>query len=167
LIDFRGLAQKYDTPLYIYDFNHITQQYEKLKKAFSARKSLISYAVKANSNLSVISHLAQQGSGADCVSIGEVKRALMAGVPKYKIIFSGVGKRDDEIEEALKSDILLLNLESEAEMERVEQIARKLDMQARISIRVNPNIDPKTHPYISTGLHRSDRHPFPHWIAAD
>ena len=155
MIDFRGLAQKYDTPLYIYDFNHITQQYEKLKKAFSARKSLISYAVKANSNLSVISHLAQQGSGADCVSIGEVKRALMAGVPKYKIIFSGVGKRDDEIEEALKSDILLLNLESEAEMERVEQIARKLDMQARISIRVNPNIDPKTHPYISTGLHEN------------
>ena len=155
MIDFRGLAEKYDTPLYVYDFNKIEEQYEKLKRAFSARKSLISYAVKANSNLSVLTHLAQLGAGADCVSIGEVKRALMAGIPKYKIIFSGVGKRDDEIEEALKADILLLNLESEGEMERVEEIARNLGLQARISIRVNPNIDPKTHPYISTGLHEN------------
>ncbi|BDY12585.1 diaminopimelate decarboxylase [Hydrogenimonas cancrithermarum] len=155
MIDFRALADKYDTPLYVYDFNHITEQYQKLKKAFSGRKSLISYAVKANSNLSVVSHLAGLGSGADCVSIGEVKRALMAGIPKYQIIFSGVGKGDDEIEEALEDDILLLNLESEAEMERVEAIAAKLGKEARISIRVNPNIDPKTHPYISTGLHEN------------
>ena len=155
LIDFKALAQKYDTPLYVYDFNHITDRYESLKKAFSGRKSLISYAVKANSNLAVVGHLAGLGAGADCVSIGEVKRALEAGVPKYKIIFSGVGKRDDEIEEALKDDILMLNLESEAEMERVEAIAQKLGIQARISIRVNPNIDPKTHPYISTGLHEN------------
>ena len=155
MIDFKALAQKYDTPLYVYDFNHITDRYESLKKAFSGRKSLISYAVKANSNLAVVGHLAGLGAGADCVSIGEVKRALEAGVPKYKIIFSGVGKRDDEIEEALKEDILMLNLESEAEMERVEAIAQKLGIQARISIRVNPNIDPKTHPYISTGLHEN------------
>jgi diaminopimelate decarboxylase len=155
LIDFKALSDKYGTPLYVYDFNKISEQYDALKKAFSGRKSLISYAVKANSNLSVISHLAQLGSGADCVSIGEVKRALMAGIPKYKIIFSGVGKCDDEIEEALKEDILLLNLESEAEMERVEMIATKLGKEARISIRVNPNIDPKTHPYISTGLHEN------------
>ncbi len=155
MIDFKALSDKYGTPLYVYDFNKISEQYDALKKAFSGRKSLISYAVKANSNLSVISHLAQLGSGADCVSIGEVKRALMAGIPKYKIIFSGVGKCDDEIEEALKEDILLLNLESEAEMERVEMIATKLGKEARISIRVNPNIDPKTHPYISTGLHEN------------
>ncbi|WP_353661946.1 diaminopimelate decarboxylase [Hydrogenimonas sp. SS33] len=155
MIDFRALAERYDTPLYVYDFNRITEQYEKLKKAFSGRKSLISYAVKANSNLSVITHLAGLGAGADCVSIGEVKRALTAGVPKYKIIFSGVGKRDDEIEEALRDDILMINLESEAEMGRVEAIAAKLGMQARVSIRVNPNIDPKTHPYISTGLHEN------------
>ena len=155
MIDFKALAQKYDTPLYVYDFNHITDRYEALKKAFSGRKSLISYAVKANSNLAVVGHLAGLGAGADCVSIGEVKRALEAGVPKYKIIFSGVGKRDDEIEEALKDDILMLNLESEAEMERVEAIAERLGIQARISIRVNPNIDPKTHPYISTGLHEN------------
>jgi len=126
-----------------------------LKSAFGGRKSLINYAVKANSNLSVIAHLAKLGAGADCVSIGEVKRALNAGVDKYKIIFSGVGKRDDEIRTALEYDILLLNLESEAEMKRVEMIAKELGKEARISIRVNPNIDPQTHPYISTGLHEN------------
>ncbi len=154
-MDFNYLAQKYSTPLYVYEFNHFTEQYKKLKEAFRARKSLINFAVKANSNLSVIKHFASLESGADCVSIGEVKRALLAGIPKYKIILSGVGKRDDEIEEALKLDILMINLESMAEMKRVEKIAKKLDKQARISIRVNPNIDPKTHPYISTGLHEN------------
>ena len=154
-MDFKALAQKYNTPLYVYDFNHFEKQFLELKKAFKARKSIIAYAVKANSNLSVIKKFASFGSGADCVSIGEVKRALLAGVDKYKIIFSGVGKRDDEIEEALKLDILMINLESEAEMKRVEEIAQKLNKVARISIRVNPNIDPKTHPYISTGLHEN------------
>jgi diaminopimelate decarboxylase len=154
-MDFKTLADKYGTPLYVYNFNHFTEQYKKLKEAFRAKKTLISYAVKANSNLSVIKHFASLESGADCVSIGEVKRALLAGIPKYKIIFSGVGKRDDEIEEALKLDILMINLESMAEMKRVEMIAEKLGIEARISIRVNPNIDPKTHPYISTGLHEN------------
>lgn len=154
-LDFKTLVQKYGTPLYTYDFDYIKNRYETLKEAFSGRKSLISYAVKANSNLSVIAHLAKLGAGADCVSIGEVKRALAAGVDKYKIIFSGVGKRDDEIKAALEYDILLLNLESEAEMKRVEMIAKELGKEARISIRVNPNIDPQTHPYISTGLHEN------------
>ena len=154
-MDFKKLANKYQTPLYVYDFNHFSTQYKKLKEAFKARKSLICYAIKSNSNLSVVKHFADLESGADCVSIGEVKRALLAGVPKYKIIFSGVGKRDDEIEEALKLDILMINLESEAEMKRVEEIASNLGIEARISIRVNPNIDPKTHPYISTGLHEN------------
>ena len=153
MIDYKYLAKKYDTPLYIYDFDHIKKQYEKLKEAFRARKSLICYAVKANSNLSVIKHLTNLGAGCDCVSIGEVKRALLAGAKKYNIIFSGVGKSDDEIREALKEDILMINIESEAELERVEEIAKELDLTARISVRVNPNIDPKTHPYISTGLH--------------
>ena len=152
-MNFQELANKYGTPLYVYDFNHFTEQFDKLKSAFKARKSIISYAVKSNSNLSVIKHFGSLGSGADCVSIGEVRRALLAGIPKYKIIFSGVGKRDDEIKEALESDILMINLESEAEMFRVEEIAKSLNKNARISIRVNPNIDPKTHPYISTGLH--------------
>jgi len=154
-IDTKALAEKYGTPLYIYDFDYIENRYTTLKDAFAGKKSIINYAVKANSNLSVISHLAKLGAGADCVSIGEVQRALSAGVDKYKIIFSGVGKRDDEIKTALEHDILLLNLESEAEMKRVEMIAKELGKEARISIRVNPNIDPQTHPYISTGLHEN------------
>ncbi|MBE0499212.1 MAG: diaminopimelate decarboxylase [Campylobacterales bacterium] len=153
MINFSHLAEKYQTPLYVYDFDAIAQQYETLKEAFRARKAIMAFAIKSNSNLSVVQHLAKLGAGADCVSIGEVRRALLAGVPKYKIIFSGVGKQDHEIKEALESDILFINLESEAEFERVEMIAKELGLQARISIRVNPNIDPKTHPYISTGLH--------------
>ncbi len=154
-INFKRLAEKYQTPYYVYDFNHITKQYNELKSSFKARKSLISYAVKANSNLSVIKHLGDQGAGADCVSIGEVQRALKVGIAKYKIIFSGVGKTDKEIQEALEYDILMINVESEAELNRVEMVAKKLNKIARISIRVNPNVDPKTHPYISTGLHEN------------
>jgi len=154
-INFKELSEKYQTPYYVYDFDYITKQYQELKSAFKARKSLISYAVKANSNLSVVKHLGDQGSGADCVSIGEVKRALKVGIPKYKIIFSGVGKIDDEIREALQFDILMINVESEAELKRVDLIAKELKVEARISIRVNPNVDPKTHPYISTGLHEN------------
>ncbi len=154
-LDIKTLVQKYNTPLYVYDFNNIASRYKELKESFEGKKSLVAYAVKSNSNLAVIKHLAKLGAGADCVSIGEVKRALKAGVKKYKIIFSGVGKLDSEIREALEKDILLLNLESEAEMKRVEMIAKELQVEARISIRVNPNVDPKTHPYISTGLHEN------------
>jgi len=154
-VDIKTLVQKYDTPLYVYDFDNIKSRYEELKGAFDGKKSLVAYAVKSNSNLAVIRHLAKLGAGADCVSIGEVKRALKAGVDRYKIIFSGVGKKDSEIKEALKDGILLINLESEAEMRRVEIIAKELEVEARISIRVNPNVDPKTHPYISTGLHEN------------
>jgi len=154
-INFKALAKKYQTPYYVYDFDHITKQYEELKDSFKARKSIIAYAVKANSNLSVIQHLAKLGAGADCVSIGEVKRALKVKIPPYKIIFSGVGKSDDEIKEALELDILMINVESAAELDKVEEIAKVLGKVARISIRVNPNIDPKTHPYISTGLHEN------------
>ncbi len=153
MIDFKALAQEYGTPLYVYDFDYMTKQYEELKEAFRGRKSIVAYAVKANSNLSVVKHFAKMGSGADCVSIGEVRRAFLAGIPAYKIIFSGVGKSDAEIREAIERDILYINVESEAELGRVELIAKALDTKARISIRVNPNIDPKTHPYISTGLH--------------
>ena len=153
MIDFKALAKEYGTPLYVYDFDYMSEQYTKLKEAFRGRKSIIAYAVKANSNLSVIKHFAKMGSGADCVSIGEVRRAFMAGIPAYKIIFSGVGKSDDEIREAIERDILYINVESDAELQRVEVIAKELNTKARISIRVNPNIDPQTHPYISTGLH--------------
>jgi len=153
MIPFQLLAQEYETPLYVYDFDAMTQQFETLKEAFRGKKSILAYAVKANSNLSVIKHFASLGSGADCVSIGEVRRALMAGIPAYKILFSGVGKRDDELREAILSDILYINVESEAELGRVEMVASQLDKVARLSVRVNPNIDPQTHPYISTGLH--------------
>jgi len=153
MINFKELANKYKTPLYIYDLDHMTAQYEELKEAFKGRKSILAYAVKANSNLSVVKHFSNLGSGADCVSIGEVRRAFLAGIPAYKIIFSGVGKSDDEIREAIEKDILYINVESEAELGRVELIAKELNTKSRISIRVNPNIDPKTHPYISTGLH--------------
>jgi len=152
-MDFKALAEKYQTPLYVYDLDHMTQQYESLKSAFRGRKAILAYAVKANSNLSVVRHFAKLGAGADCVSIGEVRRAFLAGIPKYKIIFSGVGKADAEIREAIERDILYINLESDGELERVEMIAKEMGAQVRISIRVNPNIDPKTHPYISTGLH--------------
>ena len=153
MIDFKALAKEYKTPLYVYDLDYMSSQYDELKEAFKGRKSILAYAVKANSNLSVVKHFADLGSGADCVSIGEVRRAFIAGIPSYKIIFSGVGKNDDEIREAIQKDILYINVESEAELKRVELIAKELDSTCRVSVRVNPNIDPKTHPYISTGLH--------------
>lgn len=153
MINFKELAGEYKTPLYVYDLDYMTAQFEELKSAFKGRKSIVAYAVKANSNLSVVQHFAKMGSGADCVSIGEVRRAFLAGVPAYRIIFSGVGKNDDEIREAIEKDILYINVESEAELGRVELIAKELNSKSRISIRVNPNIDPQTHPYISTGLH--------------
>lgn len=154
-MDIKSIAGKYGTPLYVYDFDHFTKQFKALKDEFKARKSLIAYAVKANSNLSVIKHFADLGAGADCVSIGEVRRAMKAGVKPYKIIFSGVGKKDEEIKEALESKILFINAESEGEILRVEEIAKDMGTPARISLRVNPNIDPKTHPYISTGLNEN------------
>lgn len=153
IMNFKELANEYKTPLYVYDFDYMASQYESLKSAFRGRKSILAYAIKSNSNLSVVKHFADLGSGADCVSIGEVRRALLAGIPPYKIIFSGVGKSDDEIREAIESDILYINVESEGELGRVEAMAKEIAKVARVSIRVNPNIDPKTHPYISTGLH--------------
>ncbi len=154
-MDYQDLLQTYGSPLYIYDFDAIEQQYTQLKSAFTGRKSLVAYAVKANSNLSLLKHLSELGSGCDCVSIGEVKRALMVGVKPYKVIFSGVGKSDEELESAINLDILMINLESYQEFQRLQNIAKKLNKKVRISVRVNPNIDPKTHPYISTGLHEN------------
>ncbi|RDU71538.1 diaminopimelate decarboxylase [Helicobacter anseris] len=152
MIDFKKLAQEYQTPLYVYDLEKIQEKFKAYKNAFSGRKSLICYALKANSNLSVVHQIAELEGGADCVSIGEVKRAILAGIKPYRIIFSGVGKGDEEIKEALELDILFLNVESYQELLRIEAIAKDMQKPSRISIRVNPNIDPKTHPYISTGL---------------
>lgn len=155
MIDFKNLADEYNTPLYVYDFDHITSQYTALTQATQKLDSLICYAIKANSNLSVIKHITSLGAGCDCVSIGEVKRALLVGVPSHKIIFSGVGKTKEEIREAIKSNLLFINIESKAELKQIMEQAKELNKTVQISIRVNPNIDPKTHPYISTGLHES------------
>ncbi|MCV3418770.1 diaminopimelate decarboxylase [Campylobacter lari] len=154
-MDYLKLAKEYNTPFYIYDFDKIKERFTMLKDAFKARKSQIFYAVKANSNLSVLKLLASLDSGFDCVSAGEIYRALKAGAKNYKIIFSGVGKSADELKYALEQNILYVNLESYEEMLLLEQIAKESQKIARISIRVNPNVDAKTHPYISTGLHEN------------
>ena len=145
-------VRQFGTPLYVYDLDRIAQRVNQLKAAFAGRKALICYALKANSNLSIVKKLAGLECGADCVSLGEIKRAVLAGIRKYKIIYSGVGKQDFEIKEALKLGILFINVESKEELQRVEQCAKELECVARISVRVNPDIDPQTHPYISTGL---------------
>ncbi|EPB9183282.1 diaminopimelate decarboxylase, partial [Campylobacter coli] len=154
-MDYKKLKDEFQTPFYIYDFDFIKERFLKLKNAFKARKSQIFYAVKANSNLSLLQMLVKLDSGFDCVSIGEVKRALKAGAKSYKIIFSGVGKTQEELRLALEYDILYINLESEAEMMLLESVAKELNLKARISIRVNPNVNAKTHPYISTGLNEN------------
>ena len=144
--------EQFKTPLFAYDLDKITKRYNEIKEAFGGRKNIICYALKANSNLSILKHLHSLDSGADCVSLGEIKRALKAGIPNYKIIYSGVGKQDLEIQEAIKLGILFINVESFEELLRIELIAKQLNKTARVSIRVNPDIDPQTHPYISTGL---------------
>ncbi|ASQ29797.1 diaminopimelate decarboxylase [Campylobacter avium LMG 24591] len=154
-IDYEKLRAEFKSPLYIYDFDDIKQRFLRLKEAFKARKSQLCYALKANSNLSLLKMLVNLDSGFDCVSINEVKRALRAGAKPYKIIFSGVAKTKDELKEALSLNILYINLESKAEMLCLEEVAKELNLKARISIRVNPNVDAKTHPYISTGLHEN------------
>ena len=154
-IDYEKLRAEFKSPLYIYDFDDIKQRFLRLKEAFKARKSQLCYALKANSNLSLLKMLVNLDSGFDCVSINEVKRALKAGAKPYKIIFSGVAKTKEELKEALNLNILYINLESKAEMLCLEEVAKELNLKARISIRVNPNVDAKTHPYISTGLHEN------------
>lgn len=151
-MDYKKLKTQFQTPFYLYDFDKIKERFALLKNAFKARKSQIFYALKANSNLSLLQMLSRLDSGFDCVSIGEVKRALKAGAKPYKIIFSGVGKSEEELNLALEYDILYINLESEAEMKLLESVAKNCGKKARISIRVNPNVDAKTHPYIATGL---------------
>ena len=146
------VAKKYQTPLYVYDFDGIKKNYQEFKQAFYGRKSIIAYAIKANSNFALMQMLAKEGCGADCVSINEVKLALKAGVKKYNIVFSGVAKSYEEIKQALELDILLINVESAFELEDIIKIAKEQNKKARISIRLNPDIEPKTHPYISTGL---------------
>ncbi len=146
------LARQYETPLYVYSKNGLVANFQAYEKAFRGIPHLICFALKANSNHSLLKLLAGQGSGADIVSGGELYRALKAGIPSRKITFAGVGKTEPEIREALKKDILLFNVESEGELRNIARESLRQKRAARISIRVNPDVDPGTHPYISTGL---------------
>lgn len=146
------LASQYGTPLYVYSAPYIIKQFHAYEQALANRKHLVCYAVKANSNLSVLSLLAKLGAGFDIVSQGELERALKAGADPKKIVFSGVAKTTIEIERALAVGIKCFNVESEAELYRINAIAERIGKIAAISLRINPDVDAKTHPYISTGL---------------
>lgn len=142
----------YGSPLYIYSRTDIENNWRKFDQAFGIHPHLICYAVKANSNLAVLNVLAKLGSGFDIVSIGELERVLAAGGEAGKCVFSGVAKTIKEIERALKVGVRCFNVESASELSRIESVAESIGKQALISIRINPNVDAKTHPYISTGL---------------
>ncbi len=146
------IAQQFGTPLYVYSKATLTRHFNAFKDALASRKHHICYAVKANSNLSVLHTLASLGSGFDIVSGGELKRVELAGGDPSKTIFSGVGKQTHEIEQAIAANILCFNVESSHELEMIAQTASTMNRKAPIAIRVNPNIDPESHPYISTGL---------------
>ncbi len=150
--DVASLAQRYGTPLYIYSRATLERHWQAFDTALADRDHLICYAVKANSNLGVLNLLARMGSGFDIVSVGELERVLAAGGSPDKIVFSGVGKRVDEIQRALEVGIYCFNLESEAEIERINEVAKDMGVTAPVSVRVNPDVDARTHPYISTGL---------------
>ena len=146
------LATRFGTPLYVYSRAAITTAYRAYANALEGRTALVCYAMKANSNLAVLDVLARLGAGFDIVSGGELERVLAAGASASKVVFSGVGKSEREIEQALGVDILCFNVESVAELERIDTVAQRLGKRARVSIRVNPDVDARTHPYISTGL---------------
>src|ERR1700756_1785588 len=145
------LAEAVGTPFYCYSTATLERHYRVFTEAFAGEKTLVCYALKANSNQSVLRTLAKLGAGADVVSGGELKRALAAGVPPQKILFSGVGKTEAELRAALAADILCINIESEPELELLSRLAVETGRTARISVRVNPDVDAGTHAKISTG----------------
>ncbi len=146
------IAEAHGTPCYVYSRATLERHWRAFDEAFAGRDHLICYAVKANSNLAILNLFARLGSGFDIVSVGELERVLAAGGAPEKIVFSGVGKRADEIRRALEAGIHCFNVESEAELSRINHIAGELGLRAPVSLRVNPDVDAKTHPYISTGL---------------
>ncbi|HET6514451.1 MAG TPA: diaminopimelate decarboxylase [Thermodesulfovibrionales bacterium] len=148
----RELAETYGTPLYVYSYNTLIRHFQAYRDAFDHLPNLICFALKANSNSAILRTIARLGGGADVVSGGELFRALKAGIPPKKIVYAGVGKREDEIRYALKSGILMFNVESGNELAEIDRIAGIMRLKAPIALRVNPDIDPQTHPYISTGL---------------
>ena len=154
-IPISAIADSVGTPFYLYSHNTLLNHFKVFDSAFSSVQHLVCFSVKANSNIAVLKTLINQGGGVDIVSGGELFRALMAGADPKKIVYSGVGKRVDEIEFALQTDILMFNIESTQEPKVIDSVAGKLGNRARISFRINPDIDPKTHPYISTGLKKN------------
>ena len=142
----------YGSPLYVYSRRDIENNWREFDTAFGDHPHLVCYAVKANSNLAVLNVLAKIGAGFDIVSQGELERVLAAGGQASRCVFSGVAKTAKEIKRALEVGVRCFNVESASELDRIESVARSLNTQAPISIRVNPNVDAKTHPYISTGL---------------
>ncbi|MEC8768393.1 MAG: diaminopimelate decarboxylase [Pseudomonadota bacterium] len=150
-VDVTAIAEHIGTPFYCYSTATLRQHYTRLKDAFAQNEVTICYSVKANSNLGVIATLADLGSGADVVSEGELRRALLSGIPAEKIVFSGVGKTEAEMTYALNADIAQFNVESRAELEQLSEVATKQGKTARISLRVNPDIDAGSHEKISTG----------------
>lgn len=146
------LTEQYGTPLYVYSQTAIEQQFDAYLQGLGGHPGLICYAVKANSNLAVLDCLARRGAGFDIVSIGELERVVAAGGDPSKVVFSGVAKQTVEMQRALELGIHCFNVESEAELERLNRVAADMDVIAPVSFRVNPDVDAKTHPYISTGL---------------
>ncbi|UCG38395.1 MAG: diaminopimelate decarboxylase [bacterium] len=149
------IAAEVGTPFYLYSASTIERHFTVFTQAFSAVEHIVCYSVKANSNLAVLRLLADLGAGADIVSGGELYRAMRAGIPAQKIVFSGVGKRVEEIRQALDAGILMFNVESAQELHAINSTAREMSRKAPLALRVNPDVDPKTHPYISTGLKKN------------
>ena len=149
------IAAEQGTPTYVYAASVIEGRLEALREAVGQRPTTICYAVKANSALAVLSLLGRRGAGADIVSGGELRRALRAGIPAERIVFSGVGKTDEEIDAAIAAGVRSINLESAEELDQVAARARAQGRVASVALRVNPDIDPKTHPYLATGLQES------------
>lgn len=151
-VPLRQIAEQYGTPCYVYSRATLERHWQAFDRAFAEHPHLVCFAVKANSNLGVLNVLARLGSGFDIVSVGELERVVAAGGDPAKVLFSGVGKQAAEMRRALELGIRCFNVESEAELERLNQVAGEMGKQAPVSLRVNPDVDAKTHPYISTGL---------------
>ncbi len=147
----RDLALRFGTPLYVYSYHTLADHFLKLQRAFRQLNPLICYSVKANSNLALLKALVNLGAGLDIVSGGELFRALKVGCDPRKIVYASVGKTDKEIEEAIRRGILFFNVESVPELENIDRIARQLNRLTNIAIRINPDVEPKTHKYITTG----------------
>lgn len=145
------LAREHGTPLYVYSYHTLIDHFLKLQNAFRGVDPLICYSVKANSNLAILKALVEKGAGLDIVSGGELFRALQAGCPARKIVYASVGKTGIEIEEALRAGILFFNVESLPELENINRIAQNLQKKARVALRINPDVEPTTHKYITTG----------------